>query len=258
MTDQKTKAERFKALHVAGKPLVLFNVWDAGSARVVASAGARALATGSWAVAAAHGLEDGEQLTLDLAIANLERIVVVTDLPVSIDIESGYGDPARTIARTIEAGAVGCNLEDSFPQDGTLREISEQVARIREARRAAEAAGVPYFINARTDVFFQKGAEQSEAFIQAAIERAHAYADAGADGIFVPGLTNIERIAELAAASPLPVNVMLDQNSPAPDAFAQAGAARVSYGPAPYLLAMKVLEERARAGEEGPSSVLRE
>lgn len=254
MTDQKTKAEQFKALHVAGKPLVLFNVWDAGSARAVASAGARAVATGSWAVAAAHGLADGEKLALDLAIANLERIVAVTDLPVSIDIESGYGDPARTIARTIEAGAVGCNLEDSFSQDGTLREISEQVARIRQSRRATDAAGIPYFINARTDVFFQKGAEQSEPFIQAAIERAHAYADAGADGIFVPGLTNIERIAELAAASPLPVNVMLDQNSPASDAFAQAGAARVSYGPAPYLLAMKALEDKAALALKGGAS----
>lgn len=241
---QPTRGTRI-ALHVSGKPLILFNVWDAGSARAVASAGAHALATGSWSVAAAHGLADGEKLALDLAIANLERIVAVTGLPVSIDIESGYGDPARTIARTIEAGAVGCNIEDSFPQDGMLREISERVARIREARRAAEAAGVPYFINARTDVFFQKGAEESETFIQAAIERAHAYADAGADGIFVPGLTNIERIAELAAASPLPVNVMLDQNSPGPDAFAQAGASRVSYGPAPYLLAMKALEDKA-------------
>lgn len=247
MTDQKTKAEEFKALHVAGKPLVLFNVWDAGSARAVASADARALATGSWSVAAAHGLADGEKLALDLAIANLERIVAVTDLPVSIDIESGYEDPAQTIMRTIEAGAIGCNLEDSFPHDGTLRPVSDQVARIQQSRRAADAMGIHYFINARTDVFFQKDAAVSEAsLVQSVIERAHAYAAAGADGIFAPGLANIELIAQLVAASPLPVNVMLDQNSPPPGAFARAGVARVSYGPAPYLLVMKALKDAGR------------
>lgn len=246
MTDQKTKAEQFKALHVAGNPLVLFNIWDAGSARAVAATNARALATSSWAVAAAHGLADGEKLALDLAIANLRRIVAVTDLPVSIDIESGYGEPGRAIEQTIEAGAVGCNMEDSFPHDGTLRDISEQAARLRQARRAADAAGIPFFINARTDVFFQKGASDAEnASIQAVLERARAYADAGADGIFVPGLANIKRIAKLTAASPLPVNVMLGADSPAPQEFARAGVARVSYGPAPYLLMMKALENAA-------------
>jgi len=243
MTDQKTRAEQFKALHVAGKPLVLFNVWDAGSARAVAAANARALATSSWAVAAAHGLADGEKLGLDLVIANLERIVAVTNLPVSIDVESGYGDPAQVVRQTIEAGAVGCNLEDSFPQDGTLREVSDQVARIRQSRRAANATGIPYFINARTDVFLQKGARASDAaLMQSVIERAHAYADAGADGCFVPGLTDIELIAQLAEASPLPVNIMLDGNAAGPDEIAKAGAARVSYGPMPYLQMMRALE----------------
>jgi len=244
MTDQKTKAEQFRALHVAGKPLVLFNIWDAGSARAVASTKPAALATSSWAVAAAHGLADGEKLALDLVIANLQRIVAAADLPVSIDIESGYDDPAQTIERTIEAGAVGCNIEDSFPHDGTLREVSEQAARIRRARQAADATGIPYFINARTDVFFQKDASDSDvSLLQSVIERAHAYAEAGADGLFVPGLVTIERIAQLAAASPLPVNVMLGANSPGPDAFAKAGVARVSYGPMPYLLTMKGLED---------------
>ena len=156
MSDQQTKAKQFKALHTPGTPLILFNVWDAGSAKVVATANAQAIATGSWSVAAAHGLDDGEKLSLQHALANLARIVAVTDLPVTIDIESGYEDPAHTVAETIKAGAIGCNLEDSFPHNGQLRDLAEQVERIQAARAAADALGLDYFINARTDVFFQK------------------------------------------------------------------------------------------------------
>ncbi|MBT2185411.1 isocitrate lyase/PEP mutase family protein [Sphingobium nicotianae] len=251
MTDQKIKAKQFKALHVAGAPLILFNIWDAGSARAVTSAGASALATGSWSVAAAHGTTDGEKLPLDLAIANLARIVAVTDLPVSVDLESGYDDPAQTIERAIEAGAIGCNIEDSFPQDGTLRKLSDQVARIRQVRGIADASGVACFINARTDVFFQKDASDPALQFQSALERARAYADAGADGIFVPGLSDIEQIAQFVAASPLPVNIMLGANSPQPGEFARVGVARLSYGPTPYSVAMKALEEAANNALKG-------
>ncbi|MGE0240041.1 MAG: isocitrate lyase/phosphoenolpyruvate mutase family protein, partial [Parvibaculaceae bacterium] len=125
MTDQIRKAEAFQALHVPGKPVILFNVWDAGSAKAVAAAGAAAIATGSWSVADANGYADGEQLPRAGAIENLERIVKVTDLPVTVDLESGYGEtPAQvgeTVAMAIAAGAIGCNLEDSYPKDGTLR-----------------------------------------------------------------------------------------------------------------------------------------
>ncbi|MBY8828143.1 isocitrate lyase/PEP mutase family protein [Hephaestia mangrovi] len=252
MTEQQLKAERFKALHVPGDPLVLFNIWDAGSAKAVAAANAQALATGSWAVAAALGMTDGETVPLDLVIANVARITAATALPVSVDIESGYDDPAQTAARTIEAGAIGCNVEDSFPADGTLRDVADQVDRLRSIRRAADASGVDYFINARTDVFFQPGAKTAGAsMLELAMERARAYADAGADGIFVPGLTDMAMIAEFTSASPLPVNIMLSATSPAPAAFAQAGAARLSYGPAPYLLAMKALEQAAQRVFDG-------
>ncbi len=197
MSDQASKAQAFRALHVPGKPLVLFNVWDAGSAKAVAGAGAKALATGSWSVAAAHGFADGERIPLDLALGNLARIVGATALPVSVDIESGYGktpdEVGRTVARTLEAGAIGCNLEDSFPEDGTLRDIGQQAERIRHARRAAEAAGIAYFINARTDVFFQKSSGKPDAaMLEEAIARAKAYSDAGASGIFAPGLDRPE------------------------------------------------------------------
>jgi 2-methylisocitrate lyase-like PEP mutase family enzyme len=252
MSDAKQKADAFRALHVRGRPLVLFNIWDPGSAKAVTNAGAKAIATGSWSVSSATGFKDGEGVPLDLVIDNLSRIVGATALPVSIDIESGYGktpeEVGRTIARTLWAGAVGCNLEDSFPENGELREVSEQVKRIKQARTAAEAAGIPYFINLRTDVFFGRSpAPHDAAMVEAAAERARAYADAGADGLFAPGLTDLGLITRLAEASPLPLNVMVSDKTPSLGQLAQAGVARVSHGPGPYLATMKKLEELARS-----------
>jgi methylisocitrate lyase len=207
MIDQARKAEQFRALHIPGKPFVLFNVWDAGSAKAVVSGGAKAIATGSWSVANANGFADGERIPLDFAIDNLRRIVGATQLPVTVDLESGYGDPpevvAETIALAIDAGAVGCNLEDSFPANGKLRETVDHANRIRRARQAADAANIRFFINARTDIFFQRPPEQHDnVMVAEAIDRAHAYAKAGADGLFAPGLADIALIARLAEASP--------------------------------------------------------
>ncbi len=252
MTDQQTKARDFRALHVPGRPLVLFNIWDVGSTKAVEKAGAQSIATGSWSVAAANGFADGQRLPIEFAIENLARIVASTQLPVSIDIESGYGDDPEavglTVQRTITAGAIGCNLEDSYPETGKLRDTAEQVERIRHARRIAEQAGLPYFINARTDVFFQKPPhEHNDTMLKAAIERAHAYSAAGADGIFAPGLADPELIARLAETVQLPLNIMVSENTPRLDVLASAGVARVSHGPGPYLIAMRTLEEAARA-----------
>jgi 2-methylisocitrate lyase-like PEP mutase family enzyme len=252
MSAQVAKVETFRSLHVPGRPLVLFNIWDAGTAKVVASEGARALATGSWSVAAANGFSDGERLPLDLAIDNLARIVRATDLPVTVDLESGYGEiaaeVAQSVARAIEAGAVGCNLEDSFPRDGSLRDIDQQAERIAGARRAASNAGVAVFINARTDVFLQKPAQaHDEAMVRAALDRANIYAKAGADGLFAPGMVDETLIGCLVEASPLPVNVMLETNTPSLLRLAELGVARVSHGPGPYLAIMKVLGGAARA-----------
>jgi 2-methylisocitrate lyase-like PEP mutase family enzyme len=251
MADQKRKAEQFRALHIPGKPLVLFNIWDAGSAKAVAAGDARAIATGSWSVANANGFADGERISLALAIDNLRRIVGATDLPVTIDLESGYGDAPEVVGETalaIDAGAVGCNLEDSFPANGKLRETVDQADRIRRARQTADGADIRFFINARTDVFFQRPPEQhDDAMVVEAIERAHAYAEAGADGLFAPGLADIALIARLAKASPLPLNIMVGGATPPVRALAEHGVARVSHGPGPYLTAMKALEEAARA-----------
>jgi len=252
VVDQIHKARQFRALHIPGKPLILFNIWDVGGAKAVAAGGAKAIATGSWSVANANGFADGEHIPLAFAIDNLRRIVGATRLPVTIDLESGYGDEpelvGETIAMAIDAGAIGCNLEDSFPTYGSLREAANQATRIRCARQAADASDLRFFINARTDVFFQQPPEQhDDAMITEAIERAHAYAKAGADGLFVPGLEDVILIARLAMASPLPLNIMIGKSTPPVSVLAEHGVARVSHGPSPYLMAMKALEEAARA-----------
>lgn len=249
---QHDKARSFRALHVPGHPLILFNVWDAGSAKAVADAGALALATGSWSVAAAHGYADGEKLPLDLALDNVRRIVRSSELPVTFDIESGYGTNAvfvgHTISRALETGIVGCNIEDSYPESGKLRPVADQVARLRGARAAAKQGLDSFFINARTDVFFQAPAsEHSRDMLEMAIDRAKAYSDAGADGLFAPGLIDPAMIAELTSSTSLPVNIMIGEGSPSIASLAAAGVARVSHGPGPYLSAMKTLATAARA-----------
>jgi 2-methylisocitrate lyase-like PEP mutase family enzyme len=248
----KNKAERFRALHKAGSPLVLFNIWDAGSANAVAKAGAKALATGSWSIAAANGFSDGENISRDLLFDGLRRISSATDLPVTVDIESGYGASADAVAETvrlsIEAGAIGCNLEDSFPANGSLRNIDDAANRIKAARNAADQIFPGYFINARSDVFFQKQPEEHDSSMLAdIIARAHAFTDAGADGLFAPGLQNLNLIQQLASTINLPLNIMRLGDSPSIVELADAGVARISHGPHPYLLAMNALEQAAAA-----------
>jgi 2-methylisocitrate lyase-like PEP mutase family enzyme len=252
MKGPKRKFELFCKLHVPGNPLILYNIWNPGSAQAVASAGAKALATSSYAVAEAHGFTDGEQTPLFFVIDNLRRIVKATELPVTVDLEGGYTNQAKpanigeTIDLALDAGAVGCNLEDSIPAIGKLRDASDQAARIRTARKNADKAGLPFFINARTDVFLQGPSEQhSAAIVHEAVERGKAYADAGADCLFVPGLANIVLIAKLVKESPLPINIMVDDDHLI-KALADNGVARVSYGASPYINAANTLEEAAR------------
>ena len=252
MADQTRKGERFRALHIPGEPLVLFNIWDAGTAKAVTAGGAKAIATSSWSVANANGFTDGESFPLALAIENLRRIVGATDLPVTIDMEGGYGDTpemvGETIGLAIAAGAVGCNLEDSFPASGELREIADQCDRIRHARLAAQAVNTCFFVNARTDIFFERPPEQHDHYMVAeAIVRACAYAEAGADGLFVPGLADISLISRLAAASPLPLNIMVSDATPPFEVLAEHRVARISHGPSLYFMAMKMLEEATRS-----------
>lgn len=244
------KAQHLASLHVGGKPLVLYNVWDAAGARAVAQAGAAAVATGSWSLAAAHGYDDGESIPLDFVERIVARIVAATDLPVSVDFEGGYAvEPERVAAnveRLLKIGVAGINFEDRRVGGEGTYGIDEQGARIRAIVRRAQAAGVTLFVNARTDLFLQAERSTHADVLPAAIERAQAYADAGGGGFFAPGLVDEKSIAKLCAASPLPVNIMMMQGAPPVARLAALGVARVSYGPLPFIAATRALEARAR------------
>ncbi|GAA2342724.1 isocitrate lyase/phosphoenolpyruvate mutase family protein [Dactylosporangium salmoneum] len=225
-----TRAARFRALHAAGQPLVLVNAWDAASARVIAAAGAPAVATTSAGVAWTLGAPDGDALSRDAALEHLARIVhaVPAELPVTADIESGFGatpaDVAVTIRGVLEAGAVGINIEDTERGSATgLRAIEDQQARIAAARSAADDAGVELYINARVDTYFRGAPEET-------VGRAEAYLAAGATGIFVPGVADSETIGALAKAIKAPLNVLAQEGTAPVAELAALGVSRVSLG----------------------------
>jgi 2-methylisocitrate lyase-like PEP mutase family enzyme len=244
----QASAERLRALHADGV-LILPNAWDAGSAAVIARAGAQAIATTSGGIAWSLGRPDGERLTRSEMAGRVREIVAAVTIPVTADIEGGYGaapeDVAATVETVIAAGAAGVNLEDSRARGGPLFDPAAQAERIRAARAAAGSAGLPgLFINVRTDVFlFGIGAESGR--LDDVLARASWYAEAGADGLFVPGLTSLPAIAELAKASPLPVNVMAGPGAPPVAELAAAGVRRVSVGTAITQAAYTLAERSA-------------
>ncbi len=242
---QANKIAAFKALHKKGKPLVLINVWDAGTAQAVADAGAPALATASWSCAAAHGFEDDESFPIELALANVQRIVNAVDRPVSFDFEGGYAtEPERVaqhVAQAAEIGIAGINLEDRRPGETEPLALQAATARIQAARQAA-----PLFINARLDAFLASDPSQHESLLDDAIARARAFVDAGADGIFVPALGDVDLLTRFCEACPAPVNAMAGEPRAQIDTLSQAGVARISSGPGPYRALMKQLGEMAR------------
>lgn len=252
MNTQQERADQFKNLHIKGDPLILFNIWDAGSAKAIEEAGAKAIATGSWSVAAANGFDDGEKMSFDLALANLERIVQNTDLPVTIDLEGGYAanlsELQENIIKIIEAGAVGINFEDQVVGGDGLYTIEDQSLRIKAIREAAEGLSIPLFINARTDVFLKTyPAEHDETQLDEATRRGAAYAEAGASGLFAPGLRNSKFIENLCGrVSTIPVNIMVLPDTPPAGELAKLGVARISYGPGPYRQMMDALKEAGR------------
>jgi 2-methylisocitrate lyase-like PEP mutase family enzyme len=241
MSGQDERARALRALHDEGEPpLVLVNAWDAVSARVVAAQpGCRAIATASWSVAAAHGYPDGEELPPDLLFSAIGIVADAVDLPVTADLEAGYGMPGESARLAIEAGAVGCNLEDGIGAAG-LRPLGEAVDAVREVVAAGDETGVPLVVNARTDAFL---AGVDDAF-DVAVERGRAYLDGGADCIFVPGVTDAATIRALVDAIG-PVSVLATPRSPALDELAALGVRRVSFGPGPLGVAMAALGEAA-------------
>ena len=241
MIDVATRATELRALHRPGDPLILVNVWDVASARTVAQAeGCRAIATASWSIAAAHGYRDGQHIPLELMLAAVERIVAAVDpLPVTADLEAGFGDGAtavaETVARAIAAGAVGANLEDR------LSPPAEHAAVVAAVRERAEREGVPFVINARSDEYVR-----GEHGLERAIDSGRAFAEAGADCVFVPGIHERGEIEELVAAlAPTPVNVLATPALPSLSELAEAGVGRVSFGPGPLGLATAALAAAA-------------
>jgi 2-methylisocitrate lyase-like PEP mutase family enzyme len=236
---QREKADTLRNLHHGPELLVLVNVWDAVSARTVAATpGCHALATASWSIAAAHGERDGENLSREEMIAAVGRVARAVDVPVTADLERGYGDVATTMTAAIEAGAVGCNLEDA------MCPTAEHAERVAAAREAGERAGVPLVINARTDVFLA-GAGAPEERVDLALERGRAYAEAGGDCIFVPGASDPADLRRLVAEMGAPVSVLAQVGDPPLAELQEIGIARVSVGPGSLAVAMAALRRAA-------------
>jgi 2-methylisocitrate lyase-like PEP mutase family enzyme len=247
--NQMEKAKRFAELHVAGAPLVLYNAWDAGSAKSILDAGAKAIATSSWSVAAAQGYGDGEAIPIELAEQIVGRIAATVDIPVTVDFEGGYseddGELAANISRLLDLGVIGINFEDRIVKGSGLYSVDRQARRIAAIRKAAEQKGVDLFINARTDVFFEHGEDAAQA-VSEALGRAKAYGAVGASGFFIPGLVDDALIGRICKSVTLPVNVMVMDGVPSNGRLSELGVARISYGPIPYIRAMRALGQEAR------------
>ncbi len=246
------KARIFAALHKKGNPLVLYNIWDAASAQAVCAAGARAVATSSWSLAAAQGYADGETIPLDFMLQIVARISATLEVPVSIDFEGGYAekpdDLMQTVTRLITAGVIGLNFEDQKLCGAGLYASDIQARRIRAIRTAAERCERALFINARTDIFLQEPEPKNHAdLIDAAILRADIYNAAGADCFFVPGLVEPNLIEEICARVALPVNIMMPHAKAPAAPMAALGVARVSYGPHPFGATMARLSALANS-----------
>jgi len=239
--------ETFRALHVPGDPVVLYNIWDVGSAHAVVKAGAKALATGSHPVADAQGWADGQQVPIDYALANAKRIVDAVEVPLTVDFEGAYSvDPelgAANVARLAATGAIGCNFEDQVIGGEGLHPLKDQARRIQAIR---DAVGDAFFINARTDLYL-KTQNYDSALVDEAIDRGKAFADAGASGFFVPRLSDPKQIERIVKEVPLPLNVIAFPGAPDKKIWAMAGVARISHGPFPHRALMAKLTEMASA-----------
>ncbi len=204
--NQTEKAKRFAELHVKGKPLLLYNAWDAGSAKSILAAGAKAIATSSWSVAEAQGYRDGEAIPIELAERIVERIAATIEGPVTVDFEGGYseddGELADNISRLVDTGVIGINFEDRVVKGSGLYSVDRQARRVAAIRKAAERN--------------------------------------------VPGLVDDALIGRICERVSLPVNIMVMEGVPSNVRLSELGVARISYGPIPYILAMKALEQEAR------------
>lgn len=241
------KAAALRALHHQAQPVVFVNAWDGASARIVAALGFPAVATTSAGIAYVEGLPDGQAIPRERMLAHVATIAKAVDVPVTADLEGGYGptvaDAVATARGAIAAGAAGMNFEDSTSSGAPLMPVDAQVARIRAIRAAAAEHGVPFVINARTDVYYVAGSEAAR--FDEAIARAKAYLDAGADCIFVPFISDETLIGRLAAAIPGPMNVLAGATTPNVATLARLGVKRISTGSAPVAHLLAALRRAA-------------
>jgi 2-methylisocitrate lyase-like PEP mutase family enzyme len=241
MPDLATRARTLLDLHTAPEILVLTNVWDVVSARVVAGTdGVRALATASHSIAATFGYEDGENIPLDLHLSMVERITAAVDLPVTMDFEAGYGDAGETARRAIEAGAVGGNLEDQ------MKPLDDAVAAVEAVLRAGRDAGIDFVLNARTDAFVRapQGADRGE-LLREAVRRGRAFLEAGAPVVFVPGVVARAEVEALVdGLGPRKLSLISAPGRALPvRELEQLGVARVSTGPFTQRVALTALQD---------------
>jgi 2-methylisocitrate lyase-like PEP mutase family enzyme len=234
MSDQvlKQRAETLLALHQPGNPVVLPTVWDAWSARLAVDAGFAALTVGSHPLADSIGKADKEGMAFDDVVARVKQITAAVDVPVSVDIESGYGEsPARLIGGLLEAGAVGLNIEDTVHSEGgRLRSSNEHAELVGALRKAADEAGVHVVINARTDLFLRQDGDESDR-VDRAIARLKEAAAAGADSLYPVGFHDPDTLRRLATELPLPINAIAFPDRSDPVSFGPAGVGRISFGP---------------------------
>jgi 2-methylisocitrate lyase-like PEP mutase family enzyme len=250
MEEQKSKAMAFRAMH-RGKILVLPNAWDVASARVFEEAGFGALATTSAGVAFSLGYPDGQRISRDEMLARVGRIARAVKVPVTADVEAGYGlrpeDAARTASEVITAGAVGLNLEDTTGDSSNpLVELPLQLERIRAVKAAALKTGVLLVLNARTDVYLEKVGEPGKRYDES-VRRLVAYRDAGADCVFLPGAADAETIGKIVRDTQCPVNILVGPGSPSVPELEKLGVARVSIGSSAMRATLGLVK---RIGEE--------
>lgn len=248
MTSTADRASALLALHTDRTLLALVNVWDVASARVVAQTpGTAAVATASHAVAAAYGYDDGEQIPRELMLEAVGRIAAAVDLPVTADLEAGYGDAAETVRRAIGLGVVGCNIEDQ------LRPVAEAAAVVEAVMRAAHDEGVPDFVlNARTDAFLEAGDRDPADVLADAVTRGRAFLDAGAPVVFVPGRVTEEQVVTLVDAfGPQRLTMLPVPGCPPLARLEELGVARVSFGPFPQQVALTALQQMVEGVARG-------
>ncbi|RYY45294.1 MAG: isocitrate lyase/phosphoenolpyruvate mutase family protein [Actinomycetales bacterium] len=245
--DLKTRAQTLLDLHTAPELLTVVNVWDAITARIVTEVeGTKALATASHSIAASHGYEDGENIPVDEMIAAVGLIVANTHLPVTADLEAGYGDPGETARKAIGVGAVGANLEDQ------VKPLAEAVAAVEAVVKAGEAEGIPFVLNARTDVVAKAGDRPHDEVIADAIERGRAFIEVGAPIVFVPGpLSEDDVSAFVDAWGPQRLTTIGYPGSIPLARQQELGVARVSYGPFTQSVALMALQDLARDIQSG-------